>query len=56
MQHILDIYVSKKFQWYEELFNPMSFDPWNTFLKIWDSQSGIPFGSVWVHFLTLPGV
>jgi hypothetical protein len=53
MQHILNIYVSKKFQWYKELFNPMSFDPWNIFLKIRDSQSGIPFGSVWVHSLTL---
>jgi hypothetical protein len=24
---ILDIYVSIAFQWYKELFNPMSFDP-----------------------------
>jgi hypothetical protein len=34
---ISDIYVSKKFQWYKELFNLMNFDPWNTFLKIWES-------------------
>jgi hypothetical protein len=32
----LNIYVSKVFQWYKECFNPMSFDPWNTFLKIWN--------------------
>jgi hypothetical protein len=24
---ILDIYISKKFQWYKELFNLMNFDP-----------------------------
>jgi hypothetical protein len=31
---ILDIYVSRAFQWYNKLFNPMGFDPWNFFLKI----------------------
>jgi hypothetical protein len=31
---ILDIYVSKKFQWYKLLFNPMNFDLWNLSLKI----------------------
>ncbi len=34
---ILDIYVSRAFQWYKELFNPMSFDPYNLSLKIWKS-------------------
>ncbi len=34
---ILDIYVPKAFQWYKELFNPMSFDPCNHLLKIWES-------------------
>jgi hypothetical protein len=24
---ILDIYVSRPFQWYKEFFNPMNFDP-----------------------------
>jgi hypothetical protein len=24
---ILDIYVSRDFQWYKEIFNPMNFDP-----------------------------
>jgi hypothetical protein len=24
---ILDIYVSKKFQWYKDVLNPMNFDP-----------------------------
>jgi hypothetical protein len=56
---ILNICIPRSFQWYKELFNPMSFD----FLKLlfenlkthWDSnsQSGSPFGSVWVHSLTL---
>jgi len=26
-EFILDIYVSKAFQWYKEIFNPMGFDP-----------------------------
>ncbi len=30
----LDISVSKSFQWYNELFNPMSIDPCNCRLKI----------------------
>jgi hypothetical protein len=33
----LSIYVLKKFQCYKELFNPMSFDPYNHLLKIWES-------------------
>ncbi len=31
---ILDIYVSRAFQWYNENFNPMSFDPSNRFSNI----------------------
>jgi hypothetical protein len=33
----LDIYVPRSFQWYDELLNPMGFDPYNRFLKIWES-------------------
>jgi len=49
---ILDIYVSIFFQWYEELFNPMGFDPCNLSLKIPESiktstpQVGVHLG-VW---------
>jgi len=38
---ILDICISKSFQWHKEVFNLMSFDPWNHSLKIQDSI-GIP--------------
>ncbi len=31
---ILDIYVSKDFQWYKEFFDPISFDAYNRHLKI----------------------
>jgi hypothetical protein len=31
---ILDIYVLRDFQWYEKIFNLMSFDPYNCPLKI----------------------
>ncbi len=50
---ILDIYVSRVFQWYKELFNPMGFDPCNLSLKVWDSnsQSGSSLGNVRVHSL-----
>jgi hypothetical protein len=34
---ILNIYFSKKIQWYMELFDPKSFEPYNCFLKIWES-------------------
>jgi hypothetical protein len=34
---ISNIYVPKYFQWYKEHFNPMSFDPCNRSLKIWES-------------------
>jgi hypothetical protein len=36
---ILDIYVSRDFQWYKELFNLMNFDPCNRLLKIRKSIS-----------------
>jgi hypothetical protein len=34
---ILDIYVPRAFQWYNELFNPMVFNLFNCSLKIWES-------------------
>jgi len=34
---IFDIFVSKSFQWHKELFNLMIFNPWNYFLKNWES-------------------
>jgi hypothetical protein len=61
---ILDIYVSRSFQWYKELLNPMAFDPCNYSLKISDStrtpipKVGAPLG-VWgfipSHSLTFLG-
>jgi hypothetical protein len=45
---ILDIYVPKAFQWNEEIFNPMGFDPFNRSLKIWKSI-GIPIPKVGAH-------
>jgi len=62
---ILDIYVLRAFQWYKEIFNLMTFDPYNCPLKIWESiGSPIPkmgahlgvWGFIPSHFLTLPGV
>ncbi len=56
---ILDIYVSRAFQWYKELFNPLSFDPCNCLTKMWESietqipKVKAPFGSVKVHSFTL---
>jgi len=62
---ILDIYVSRSFQWYKERHKPLSFDPSNhslTFRESTETPSpkvGVALG-VWVftpsHFLTLPGV
>jgi hypothetical protein len=59
---ILDIYVSKDFQWYKECHKPWSFDPWNRSLKF-QKSTGIPSPKVGValgvwgftpsHFLTL---
>jgi hypothetical protein len=34
---ILDIYVLRAFQWYKEILNPLSFDPFHRSLKIWKS-------------------
>ncbi len=34
---ILNIYVPRAFQWYNELFNPMGFNLYNCSLKIWES-------------------
>ncbi len=54
----LNIYVLRTFQWYKEIFNPKIFDPLQSFSENskvhWDfnSQSGSPLGSVWVHSLT----
>jgi hypothetical protein len=54
---ILNIYVSRNFQWYKELFNPMSFwfvqSPSNDLgiHRDSNSQNGSTLGSVGVHFL-----
>jgi len=45
---ILDIYVSRTFQWYKELFNPMNLGPCNCSLKIWESI-GSPTPKVGTH-------
>jgi hypothetical protein len=45
---ILDIYAPKHFQWYKELFNPMSFDLCDCFMKISESI-GIPIPKVGTH-------
>ncbi len=52
---ILNISISKAFQWYKELFKTMSFFPCNCLLKIWESksQSGKVLGNLGVHSLTL---
>jgi len=62
---ILNIYVLRDFQWYKESYKPLSFDPWNRFLKFREStrtplpKVGVALG-VWrftpSNFLTLPGV
>jgi hypothetical protein len=58
---IWDIFVQKTFQWYKELFKPMSFDPYNRPLKIRESiRTPIPKveahlgvrGFIPSHFLT----
>ncbi len=60
---ILNIYILRAFQWYKEIFNPMSFDPCNFPLKIWESiGTPIPkvgahlgvWGFIPSHFPTLP--
>jgi len=50
MQAHFQHYILRAFQWYKEHFNPMSFDPSNCSLNIWETI-GIP--SVWAHSLTL---
>jgi hypothetical protein len=53
----LDIYVPRVFQWYKEHSNPMGFDPYNHFLKIWEStetptpKMGAHLG-MWVFILS----
>jgi hypothetical protein len=61
---ILDIYISINFQWYEELFKPIGFDPWSCPLKVRESlgtltpKVGVHLG-VWgfilSHSLALSG-
>jgi hypothetical protein len=54
----LNIYIPKSFHWYKKLFKPLSFDPYNRPLKIWESietstpKVELPWG-VKVHSLTL---
>jgi len=56
---ILDIFVPRDFQWYDEIFNLMNCDPCNRHLKIRECigtptlKGGISLGSVGVHSLTL---
>jgi hypothetical protein len=45
---ILDIYISKKIQWYKEFFNPMIFYSYNCLLKIQESIR-TPTPKVGVH-------
>jgi len=55
---VTDIYVPRSFQWCKEHLNPMSFDPCNRPLKIWESigtitpKMGVHLGSVRLHSLT----
>jgi len=60
----LDIYVSRFFQWYKELLNPMSFDLCNCLLKIQESiGTSIPkmrvhlgvWGFIPSHSFAFPG-
>ncbi len=56
---ILDIYVLRTFQWYNEIFNSMGFDPSKLLFEDSgvhqdsNSQTGSSFGSGRVHSLTL---
>jgi len=62
---ILNIYVPRSFQWYKKCHKPLSFNPWNPSMKIWESiesvfpKLGVALG-VWgfipSHFPTLPGI
>jgi hypothetical protein len=61
---ISDIYVPRAFQWYKASLNPISFDPCNHSIKIWESNGTltpkvrVPLG-VWgfilSHSFALPG-
>jgi hypothetical protein len=48
---ILNIYISRYFQWYKKILNPICFDPCNCSLKIWKSIE-IPTPKVGTHFRT----
>jgi hypothetical protein len=60
---ILDIYIPRAFQWYNELLNPIGFVPYNCSLKI-QKSIGTPtpkvgahlgvWGFISSHFPTLP--
>jgi hypothetical protein len=61
---ILNIYIRKAFQLYKEIFNPMSFDPYNCPLRIQESIKTPTFkmgaylgvrGFIPSHSPTLPG-
>jgi hypothetical protein len=54
------IYISRAFQWYKELFNPMNCDPCNCPLKIWSPTPKVGgrlgvWGFIPSNFLTLLG-
>ncbi len=62
---ILDIYVPRAFQWYKKLSNPLSFNPYNCYLKIQKSTKTLTlkvkaplevWGFIPSHFPTLPGI
>jgi hypothetical protein len=61
---ILNIYIPRTFQRYKEIFNLMSFDPYNCPINIWKSiETSTPqmgdhlgmWGFIPSHFPTLPG-
>ncbi len=49
-KHILNIYILKTFEWYKELFNPMSVNLYNLLLKIWESI-GTPTVKIRAHLV-----
>jgi hypothetical protein len=51
---ISDIYVSRAFQWYKEFFDPMNFDPCNSFLKIWESIDSPKWVPTWECVSSFP--
>jgi len=61
---ILNIYISINFEWYKKIFNPLSFDPCNYFLNIWEfTRTTTPkvetplemWGFIPSHFFSLLG-